>query len=167
MYRFSLLGPGRLLFGPLMMVFGVGLLLTEKAQMAHRVANGGRIFGSSFDVVLWVGFAVVGLLCLAWGIWMLQSDRRSWIENGELHTVRGMVPMFHKRYAKQDIERFEVSKQPITVVFGNRSTTMGERYQVAVWLKRGGRKSKMLIITNCNNESTALKIKAELAGLSR
>jgi hypothetical protein len=166
-YRFSLLGPGRWLFGPMMIIFGVGLLLTEKAQMVHRVANGGKIIGSAFDVVMWGGFALVGLFCLAWGIWMLQSDRRTWLADNQLHTVRGIVPMFHKRYSKQEIRGYEVSKQPVIVVFGSRATTMGSHYQVTVLLDRGQRKPRTMIIANCNSEVDALKIKAKLEEIFR
>ncbi|HCC84046.1 TPA: hypothetical protein DEP96_04340 [Candidatus Uhrbacteria bacterium] len=150
------------MFGPLLVIFGVGLLFSEKAQMVHRVANGGQIFGSGFDVVMWSGFALVGLLFALWGLWMLQSDRRSWISNHELWTVRGLVPMGHRRYKQSDIQSFAVSEEPVTVVFGNRSTTMGSRYQVAVWFKTKKLKPKKMIITNCSNEAEALKIKTLL-----
>lgn len=158
-YRFSLLGPGRLFFGPLMMIFGVGLLLTEKAQMVHRVANDGQIFGSPFDVVLWLGFAAIGVFCLVWGIWMLQSDRKSWVENGELHTVRGILPMFHQSYTKKDIRGYEISKQPITIVFNNRASTLGQRYPVVVLLgQKVGHFTKMTIV-NCSTLTEAQSVK--------
>ncbi len=142
-----------------MLIFGVGLLVSEKTQMTHRVANGGQIFGSSFDVALWLGFAAVGLFCLSWGIWMLQSDRRSWIENGELHTVRGIVPMFRRRYAKTDIRGYEVSKQPITIVFGNRASTIGQRYPVVVLLGGNGRSAGRMTIVNCSTVQGAQAVK--------
>ncbi len=137
-YRYSPLGPARLLFGPMFVVIGLGFLAAFVSELQHRRANGG-LSTEPFDLALWGGFLLVPVIFLACGAAMAQSDRRSWIEDGAWHTTRGEFPMFHRRHRKKDVRGFFVLNVPLFATFGKRTVQIGSRFQAFALLTSGKR----------------------------
>ncbi len=137
-YRYSPLGWARLLYGPMFLLFGLGFLSVFVSELQHRRANGG-LSTEPFDLMLWGGFLLVPIVFLACGVAMVQSDRKSWIENGAWHTARGEFPMFRRRLTKADVRGFYVANVPAIAVFGNRASVVGNRFHVQALLSNGRR----------------------------
>lgn len=137
-YRYSPLGPARLLFGPMFLLFGFGFLAVFWSELQHAMRNGGLSTGP-LDFVLWGGFLVVPLIFLLCGVAMIQSDRRSWIEDGAWHTARGAFPMFHRRHGKDEVRAFVVDAGPSVAVFNGRSSVVGNRFYAQALLANGKR----------------------------
>ena len=137
-YRYSPLGPARLLFGPMFLLFGAGFLAVFWSELQHAQRNGGLSTGP-LDFVLWGGFLVVPLIFLLCGIAIVQSDRRSWIEDSAWHTARGEFPMFHRRHDKDEVRAFVVDEGPAIAVFAGRSSVVGHRYYAQALLANGKR----------------------------
>lgn len=137
-YRYSLLGWARLLYGPMFLLFGIGFLTAFVSELQHAQRNGGLSTGA-LDLALWGGFALVPVIFLVCGAAMLQSDRRSWIENGAWHSVRGEVPMLHRKWTKSDVRGFYVANVPLFAVYGSRTTVVGSRFHAQALLANGKR----------------------------
>lgn len=137
-YRYSLLGWARLLYGPMFLLFGVGFLMAFVSELQHAQRNGG-LSTEPLDLVLWGGFLLVPAIFIACGVAMVQSDRRSWIEAGTWHSVRGEAPMFHRARTRLDVRGFYVASVPLSAVFGSRTTVVGRRYHVQALLANGRR----------------------------
>lgn len=135
-YRYSLLGWARLLYGPMFLLFGAGFLVAFALELQHAQRNGGLSTGA-LDLAMWGGFLLVPAVFLACGAAMLQSDRRSWIESGAWHSVRGEVPMFHRARTRIDVRGFYAAKVLLFAVYGKRTTVVGSRYQTFALLANG------------------------------
>ena len=135
-YRYSPLGWSRLLYGPTFLLFGAGLLSAFVSELRHRLENDG-LSTDPFDLFLWGGFLLVPFVFFACGSAMIQSDRRSWIENGVWHSVRGEFPMFHRQRTRADVREFSVENVPLFAVFGNRATVVGSRWHARAILSNG------------------------------
>jgi len=135
-YRYSPLGWARLLYGPMFLLFGTGFLMALASELQHAQRNGGLSTGA-LDLALWGGFSLVPAIFLACGAAMIQSDRRSWIENGAWHSVRGEVPMFHQARTRSDARGFYAAKVLLFAVYGKRTTVVGSRFQTFALLANG------------------------------
>ena len=118
----------------------------------------------SFMWPLIVAFAALGPLLLAAGVFVLESDRTSWIENGKWHSTRGLIPIFHKSYGPSDVKAFEVVKKPAFMVFYfghgfTRVSQTGWRYHLEALVPKPSGKIRRVSIQMFREENDAKKAK--------
>lgn len=178
-YRYSPLGWAIWLYGPAFVLFGLVLLLIWWTSLAHTAANSGiaiRTVGDwflavtcssrclpidyVFSGILLIGFPLLASALIASGLLMMNSDRTTIVSPKSISMVRGSFLKWGRRtWTTGDIADVTVESVMATMVFGNRSTNAGVRWNVGIRpsaLK--SKKGKRVIVALCGSEREAKDI---------
>lgn len=176
-YRYSPLGWAIWLYGPAFALGGVALLGIWVTSLLHRLANNDHLWCASrclaidyfFDGILIIGFPLFALILLAIGLLMMNSDRTTTVSSSSLTTSRGsFIHWDRQTFAASDIAGITIDSVPITMVFGDRSTTSGFRYTVNAEIGSAtAKKHKRIIIGLFSSEPTAQHVQSVLKNLLR
>lgn len=181
--RYSPTGWSQWVYGPFFVCAGLILGYIWYGEIVHTVANSSVTVHSMtdwfsavlcpglrcatweyvFGAVAWTLFLGVAFVMVVVGMFMMNVDRSTCVENGKLITWRGNFFAWQKRsLSRADVARIEVTKVPVFMVIGNRASKVGEKWRVAAILNAKGLmgKPKMLILAMEPMESSARAIAA-------
>lgn len=161
-YRYSPLGWAQWLYGPLAMMFGVGIIASWYNEVQHQMANGGFGRSTALDYAMWAVFLGFGVVVLVGGIVFVSFDRvTEFSPDGGFTTWRGrIIPWHREHFAKNDVT-WSVEKVPIIMVIGKRVTTPGFRWRVVATLK--SRKRRRIV----SLRSTEAEARRDLANITK
>ncbi len=176
-YHYSPLGWGIWLYGPILAIFGIIVLIIWWTSLAHAVANSGiAVHGigdwlraamchsyrcDTFDYVLnsvlLLGFPFFASLLLFLSLLMMNSDRTAIISSNSVSISRGsFIRWGRQTLTKSDITNITTDSVMATMVFGNRSTSAGVRYNIGiVTAPTSSKKSQRIIIGLFPSETSA------------
>lgn len=159
-YRYSPLGWAQWLYGPLAMIFGIGIIAAWYSEVMQQLANGGFGRSTTLDYVMWTVFLGFGVLVLVGGMVFVSFDRvTEFSPDGGFTTWRGrLIPWHREHFAKHEAS-WSVEKVPIIMVIGNRVSVPGYRWRVVATITVGKRRR---IISLRNSEAEARKDMANM-----
>lgn len=175
--HYSPLGWGIWLYGPMLAIFGIIVLIIWWTSLTHAVANSGMAVHGIGDWVktalchsyrcdaldyvlnsiLLFGFPLFASLLIFLGTLMMNSDRTTIVSPNAITISRGSFLHWGRQaFTKSDIASITTDSVMATMVFGNRSTSMGTRYNVGIiTTPTSSKKSHRIIIGLFPSESSA------------
>lgn len=183
--RYSPLGLGGWIFGPIFTLAGALLLFVWRNEILHRVANSRIIVSSisdwfaaatcfssrcdgfeyAFGATAWIVFFIFAFGIFAVGILFMNVDRSTIVQDGVLLTWRGNFFKWQKEsLSHADIASIDVAKVAVFGLIGKRAYKVGDKWRVAAALNVMGimGKPKRRIFALVVNESEARSIASQL-----
>lgn len=180
-FTYSPLGWGIWLYGPMLVLGGIFIIGLIVTSLQHGMANSGPAsgphnFGDVINLIthfgcisrcfttdyLFGGFFIFGLplfasLLIFFGLLMMNSDRTTIVSQNSVSISRGsFIHWGRQTFTKSDIASITTDSVMATMVFGNRSTSAGTRYNVGVvTAPTSSKKSHRIIIGLFPSESSA------------
>ena len=185
-YQYSPLGWGIWLYGPILAIFGIIILIIWWTSLSHAVANSGlQIHGVGdwlraticssrcqaidyvFNFILLIGFPLFASLLIFLGLLMMNSDRTTIVSQNSVSISRGsFIHWGRQTFTKSDIASITTDSVMATMVFGNRSTSAGTRYNVGVvTAPTPSKKSHRIIIGLFPSEASAKESVTQIQAL--
>lgn len=137
-YNYTIFTWAKYFYGPVFLIAGAFVFYQFVIGIKYSVENGafpvkGYISEIFLIYFLWLLFFSGAGLLTTFGVWILESDRNSWAEGGFLHTTRGIIPVFHKKYSREEVLHFEIVKKAAFMIVPLVGTSVNKAYMTGYW----------------------------------